>query len=195
MEPVSVIHDTLWEEAIWTGVAYDSDHNMLPLLVPIYEYVEATEKLFELMVEDIGIEDPNERLRVSIIFGVDQSSPDVYRVLFCDNAENISGNFRARIFQCSKNSSDDLENFIAKFEKTGKFAVLPAAITEEGSATTIKTHIVKTQLFVKDAWQIGTTDLDAYAIRKGDNPVIPSSETNAPVTELLKLLNEESLFK
>ena len=49
-----------------------------------------------------------------------------------------------------------------------------------------ETAIVKKELHIRNAWEIGENDLDMVVMKSTDLPIIPSEVKNAPVLDLLK---------
>jgi hypothetical protein len=47
---------------------------------------------------------------------------------------------------------------------------------------------MKKKLTIKYAWEIGENDLDRGAIKKEDKPFIPDDKPDAPIINLLKLM-------
>ena len=84
--------------------------------------------------------------------------------------------------------SRNLDTFLSRFERLGRYFLMPAHVTDDNSQPKLMTDlwIGKTELRVVPAWKIGRNDPDAVALRPEDKPIIPAEVQNAPVIELLK---------
>ena len=56
----------------------------------------------------------------------------------------------------------------------------------------LESAIIKREIIIRNAWEIGLHDLESVAIKKGDIPIIPDNIENAPVLEVLKKRNNDS---
>jgi len=50
----------------------------------------------------------------------------------------------------------------------------------------IELGILKTELTIKNAWEIGIHDLEQVVITEDDDPIIPDNINDAPVLKILK---------
>jgi len=55
----------------------------------------------------------------------------------------------------------------------------------EGPELVWKDYILKRELHVRDAWEIGLHDIDIAGICKGDDLILPKDAKSAPVIEVL----------
>lgn len=83
-------------------------------------------------------------------------------------------------------TSRNLDTFLACYEQVKKYVLLPGAMTPTGPAVLAPSlGILKRELNVRPAWQVGRHDPDASAIDADDKIIIPEGITNAPVLEAL----------
>jgi hypothetical protein len=47
-------------------------------------------------------------------------------------------------------------------------------------------QLLKQQLVVREAWEIGPHDIDAVAIHEDDDPIVPDRQKDAPILWTLK---------
>ena len=74
---VSLIRDSLWEEATWKGTVFGcwiEDNVAIPVLAPWFQNAQAARKIFSLWHSEIGAADTKDLLRVTIIRGISQKN-------------------------------------------------------------------------------------------------------------------------
>jgi hypothetical protein len=79
---VSLIRETLWEKAKWFGTAYvgAEDNSVPPLLLLMFRNREAARQIFHYWNLELGNRDTVERLRVSIVRGINTAKPWFYQL-------------------------------------------------------------------------------------------------------------------
>jgi hypothetical protein len=84
-------------------------------------------------------------------------------------------------------TSENLDRFLARHERVQRCALMPVIVDD--TAQSARPHremsILKVDLVVRYAWEIGRHDPDMSAIFEDDQPVLPSGGESAPVLELL----------
>lgn len=83
---------------------------------------------------------------------------------------------------------DNIDHIIKTFDIKKQYLLFPAPLPQSGIEIDqyLAVSILKTNLDIRNAWEIGKNDLDRIAIRENDTPIIPDDVINAPVLELLK---------
>ena len=83
----SLINIPLWEKAGWwaTGYIYSNDLDEPPLMSLMFRNREVGRAIFRQWREVVGQSDERNRLRISIITGIDKTNPSSYRVLIGSN--------------------------------------------------------------------------------------------------------------
>lgn len=197
METVSLIRETLWARATWSGTAFSLSpgNAALPMMAPIFRDAVAAGQIFALWRKELGVEDTEERLRVTIVRGINKTNPYAYRLVIGSNPtlgftrEDIK--FAVMVFRLNTmNPSTDrnLNGFLASYTALGSYILTHAVIQDEASRPVFirDNYIIKRELYVRDGWQIGRNDVDSAGIKEEDDPIIPADQENAPVLELLK---------
>jgi hypothetical protein len=193
-----LINVRLWDQAVWRGVAYMTHPETLPFLLFMYKNESAAGKIFRGLIETVGKDDPENRIRISIIRGIDKQNPSIYRVLVTENVEMREGSLtvlRSRIHTMEPHSSANLERFLSVYMVAKQF-ILSFGVLEEGERSLRppksrdQINILKKDLNVIDAWTIGRHSLEVSAIAKDDDPVIPQGIDNPPVLEVLNFLKD-----
>ena len=189
----SLIRLALWDRAKWNGTGSAvGNPKEPPILALAFENREAAIEIFKGLEQDLGQIDAKERLRVSILRGVDKQEPLAYTVVIGSNIndENLSPDklvfMVSRINTMNPKSDENLTRFLRAYEQTGAYYLMPA-LMRDGQMEIIWGHaIAKREVHVREAWQVGRHDPDSAGIQH--DPIIPPEhETDAPVLELLQL--------
>lgn len=192
---VSLIRESLWDGAGWRGVAVATvpDSSEPPVLALVFENSDAGLEIFKAWHEELGGVDRDERLRVSVIRNIRRDKPNWYRVAFGTNLEGdlFSRNVKqvvtgSRSHTMTPDSGENLDRFIAAFERAGEFILGQVKQTAGELSLASVNQIRKRRIIFKEAWQVGPDDPDSINIRPEDDPLIPEGVDYAPVIETLK---------
>ena len=192
-ETSTVIRRRLWDRAEWAGVVYLQTGD-IPGMGLVFKD-SAGRDIFTQWRKDIGKIDKNEKIRIVFVKGVDRDYKDSYRVCIGPKLEPLNdGKFLfviTRIKQMDPSTSVNLDNFLKDRDMQDCFFLLPALVDPDWDQRTTPElqwdlRILIHQVYVKNAWEIGPTDIDQAAICKGDQPIIPDEVKDAPVLKLLK---------
>jgi hypothetical protein len=196
MQTVSLIRIPLWNQANWKGTAFiwTQDNLDPPLIAPIFENAVAVGEIFRLWHEELGSRDEKERLRITILRGVKRSEPYTYRVIFGLNPDvELRGHRKglavmvARVHTMEPTSHANLHRFLENLHAVGHYGLAHCILESRAPQPELKTQhvVIKRELFVRDAWQIGPNDVDLVGLQEDDDPIIPEDQANAPVLEVL----------
>lgn len=198
----SLLNVHLWDKAGWSGTGFGfirNAHN-LPLLglALLFRDENASKKIFAQSREDMGDEDVEEKIRVSIITGIDIDNPAAYRVVigmnpnWLETSSNSQFISTYRINTMNPKDSKNLEQFISAFEELGFYILTPGYMSQDGSnaAYLWKFGILKRQIFIRPAWQLGEHDFDLCGLQPDDRVIIPRNAKDPPVVGALKRLGE-----
>jgi hypothetical protein len=193
----SIINIPLWEKAKWGGVVYiwSSDPNEEPGFGLAFADGNAGRAIFRELREKLGLTDKENRLRVSIITGVDKATPAKYAVVIGSNLpakEDQSASQEivtvSRIHHMDNTNPVNLKMFETRLSRTKRYAILPARLANPlmpGEAFG-DLAIWKDTIRISPAWQIGENDLDCGAIGDNDEPIIPFGVLDPPVLGFLE---------
>jgi hypothetical protein len=196
IQTLSIIREKLWEEAHWHAVAFMGlpDDSEPPLLVPVFKSARLAKAVIDGLREDIGTDDRDDLLRVSIIRGINKKHPFRYRVLLGTNINQKSlrgAKFFAvvsRTITMTPKSDVNVERFLEAFAKIGAFFITTAA-DENGSMDDLQvfyeSSILKRNIHVKWARDVARHDPDSAAIHIDDDPILLPDQEEAPAVELL----------
>ena len=196
IETVSLIREVLWHKAGWFGMAFlwGPDDSAPPAIAPMFRDAEAAASIFAQWRRELGVHDTDERLRVAIIRRINRKTPYVYRVIIGVNPTWAFSRpgiktvvMLSRIRTMTPSSDYNLEGFLRRYRTHGVYALVHALQANDAEALVPvwKNHIVKHEVFVRDAWEIGEHDPDGVGIEEDDDPIIPPGQENAPVVGLL----------
>ena len=190
---ISLINIPLWDKANWKAIAYMQLPQTLPIMALGFGNAQAAIGIFQGLKKRLGGVDTDELLRITIITGVDKAHPSYYRVVISTNLESRAipnSNYFVLISRVQNMEPPDLtnlNNFLDIYRRVGKYVILPAYFVSDKSfpEPLWDFGIVKAQLIVRNAWEIGRHDPDVVAIHEGDDPIIPEEVKDAPVIQAL----------
>ncbi|MEX2598585.1 MAG: hypothetical protein WD533_02905 [Dehalococcoidia bacterium] len=143
--------------------------------------------------KELGSYDEKERLRVTIIRGINKTNPNSYRVVLGVNAGDFRPDIKYAVMisraQTMEPSSDGfLKGFLNSYRKIGAYFLAPSAQPDDSQSPTLisGTYILKQELNVRDAWEIGPNDLDLVGIAPDDDPIIPEGKQDVPLLQALR---------
>ena len=196
IESMSLIRESFWERAGWSGTGYVTALNdsVPPVLALIFKSQEAARQIFREWRLELGAQDEDDKLRVSIIRGIDQNSPFKYRVAIGANmATAFAGrdiryatiNFRMNIMEPS--SDENLARFLDALRKSGQYVLAHAQRDDDARSQKpiFDDAIGKRDLHVREAWEVGRHDLDSVGVLANDDPIVPATQRDPPVRELI----------
>ena len=190
----SLINIPLWEKAGWwaTGYIYSNDPDEPPLMSLMFRNREVGRAIFRQWREVVGQSDEHNRLRISIITGIDKTYPSSYRVLIGSNPvapmktgmEVVS---IARVNAMYPENSANLDLFRERITRTKVFFLVPAFAPEkelQHAEVYGDLAIVKSSIRICSEWEIGEHDPDSLAVQLDDDPVIPENVSDVPFFRL-----------
>lgn len=182
----------LWDRTVWRGTGYALYPNGDIALTLLYEDRQAAEAIFSDLEDELGSEDREDRLRISIIRNIDRNNPAHYRVCISENFvfdSNKTVQMIARINTMTPSTSENLDRFLSAFEEKQSYILSYAIVKNERiveKSLEKRRFIRKFDINVLEAWKVGPNDIEVMAIDSDDDPLIPEGVSNAPVIESLK---------
>jgi len=192
---VSIIQDKLWEEAKWNGfgVFYAPEAGYGIFLS--FKNGNPGKSIFDNWIKRFGKEDKNNIIQITIVKGVKRSNPYWYKVLITSNLETLKleakeryYNVTNRVHQITPNNPDNMYRIEQMVKSKTKFLFCPAQMTIDGKDIEpfFEKGIIKSEIEIKNAWELGLNDPASVAIIDDDDPIIPIGVENAPVIEILR---------
>jgi len=188
-----LIKPRLWDKAKWSGVGFNKYPTNRLGLDLVFSYGEFGQKIIDGLRKEIGSEDIENRLRVSIIKGISSKQPNHYKIMLSENVNEMEQNkfilSTSRIHKMTPATLSNLERFLSEFNTLKSF-ILGCGVLKGGqmipSDCNLSGGIKINHLVVKDAWQVGVHDMEQTAISIDDDPIIPQGVDNPPVLGVLK---------
>lgn len=194
---ITVVDVNLWNTAEWQAFGFAIYKEHMGLFIGFNDGEIGT-KIFDDWINRFGKEDKDELINITIIRGIDKLNPFAYRVHITAKINKDTSSQTDKIFITSSKTHDlvpttpkNLEMLISSYKLFGQYWLWPA----EAKENTPPTHyynkaILKRELSIINAWEIGITDLNSIAIKPTDNPIIPSHIKNAPILKTLEQHNK-----
>lgn len=191
---VSFINQELWDKAHWEATGYvDFQEERPPGFVLCFADDEAGIAIFNEWRTRTGRVDSDNRLRVAIITGVDTNKPFSYSVIIGPNLKLTEENqdrlgiFVSRVNRMIPTDHQNLNRFLEKYKQKGAYLLMPGRLSDPSSLRKGAGYgIIKQELIVRPAWEIGENDPDFSAIKDGDDPIIPDGIEDPPIRRALK---------
>src|SRR5205814_5696280 len=105
----------------------------------------AATEIFKGLEQDLGTVDTQERLRISILRGVDKAEPLAYTVVLGSNITTENLHPEKLVFMTSRintmypTSHDNLNRFLTAYERVGAYRLMPA-VMKNGTMDIIWDH-------------------------------------------------------
>ncbi|WP_073999740.1 hypothetical protein [Serratia plymuthica] len=192
MKVQDLIKIRLWDRTVWRGTGYAIYPNGDIELTLLFEDEQAADAIFADLENEIGSEDREERLRISVIRNIDRKNPAHYRVCISENLtfdSNKTVQMIARKNTMTPSTSENLNRFLSAFVEKKSYILSYAVVKDERiieNSLVKKKSIRKFDINVLEAWKIGPNDIEVMAIHSDDDPLIPEGVSNAPIIESLK---------
>lgn len=192
MKIQNLIKIRLWDRTVWCGTGFALYPKGDIELTLLFENEQAAEAIFADLEKEIGSEDSEDRLRISIIRSINRKKPAHYRVCISENFtfdSNKTVQVIARNNTMTPSTSENLDRFLSAFDDRRSYILSYAVIKNERiieNSLVKKKSIRKFDINVLEAWKIGPNDIEVMAIHSDDDPLIPEGVSNAPIIETLK---------
>ncbi|WP_128915041.1 hypothetical protein [Granulicella sibirica] len=191
MEMVSPIRTDLWEKAGWSATAFavSPDPRVPPIMAPVFRDRVSAQAIFAGWRREIGKEDRDDAVRVSLVKGISKTKPFSYCVIIGANAEAKplrQGTkyflLMSRLNRMDATSSFNLSRFEKSVDQCGKYYLAPAVYTGRGDEYELldENHLLKIHVHFRDAWSIGPGDADGVGVQDDDDPIVPPEAQNDP---------------
>lgn len=186
LKVVSLIQASLWDQAGWKGLGFQTCEGEIPLLMFGFEHATVGTKIFENIAKTVGDKDPNNTLRIALIRGISRQNPAHYRVAVTSNIDRSDDGISkvqtalSRIHTMTPSSSVNIDRFLKDYELHKKCHV--ATVNSEGK---LVNHLLTSGVVVMHAWEIDENDQEISAIKPDDDILIPVGMENPPISRAL----------
>ena len=189
----TIINNELWDNATWKAFGYFSSEDIPFGLLISFENGKFGQEIFKEWIGKFGTEDVNEIISITIIKGIDKNNPYWYKIFISKNVdkklldEGKLVSLSSRFHRMEPHTNTNLNNIIYGYERCKKYIFAPAGIgTNFNIVPYLELGILKTELKIINAWEIGIDDFEKVVITAEDNPIIPNNIKNAPILQVLE---------
>jgi hypothetical protein len=197
---LSMIEPVLWDAARWRGVYIEGYRDCPPVLALAFDNEEPARRIFANWRKQLGTVDKDDLLRVSVLTGIDAKNPLAYSLHISTNLEaalkTLDGEMAITMSRSKKMDSvrqNTMRDFHRFREQYGCYYLAPAVMRTSASAPQLlpDVSILKRDVVIRSAWEIGVNDPDISALRHEDEPLVPDGVENPPVREALEWLRSK----
>jgi hypothetical protein len=142
--------------------------------------------------QELGDADVQERLRLTIVRGIDRAHPHAYRVIVGSDHTTFPTDTRFvalanRICQMDAVTPENLDRFLRARDVLGVFFLAPAFVPPDFDGSQVPDvdmdlRIGVRSVHVREAWEIGPNDIESVAIYEHDDPIIPDGRSGSATT-------------
>lgn len=189
-----------WDIAQWKGTMYIGDliNKDFIKIGFLFENESGAKKVFQDLIDIVGRDDKEGKIILSFIKGINKNRIYDYRIMIMGKAKiprDVKENYivqtptRIHEMNCDNDRNINvLENIIKNGNKP-KITILPIIKCNDSQINPLTDYEIKlSKVNIKQAYEIGKGDAESMAIKKDDDPIIPSEVENAPIKELLELI-------
>ena len=188
----TLIRPEFWDPVTWRGLGFDYGNSQPPFMFFLFKERQLGLRIFNDLVKQLSTEDKNEKLRISILRGINKDSPAHYRIILSENLQKSNNSKILTMFtpKCTMQPNSDLnwKKFEQSYHEYGSFQLAPAFISNTSSYPDVELGLVisKKQLIVKNAWEVGINDIERVAIYPEDNIFVPEGVVDPPFLKILE---------
>ncbi len=190
------INTSLWNHAKWNGTLFaHRPDGSEPMIGFMYSNPIAGYRIFEEWIKKFGPVDQYEDIQIVILKGIDANNPFHYKVCVGANPNNLPDNTKtgSAAFILSRtnlmvpDSSVNLDRFEDCLSRNPKFKIAPVFPDDRyGFLPDNKVAIEKSEIFIEDAWRVGSDHPHAYHMSRDLVPVVPYGVKDPPFRTLSK---------
>ena len=192
MRVTSPINIQFWDKANWRGTFF-LQYPTSPFILGIaFERLDLGVEIFREWRGRWGNDDKDDRLRVAIITGVSSIHPASYSVIIGPNVNTIDNDggkvykLISRLQRMEPETTKNLDTFLAAYKRAGAYLLMPTNLDPQNPELHFECAILKRNLVVRKAWEIGENDPDICAIQDGDSPILPADVQDPPILRALE---------
>jgi len=190
-----------WDSAKWNGIMYLgdlSDYRAIKIGF-LFKNEKGAIKVFQDLINYATKDDKEGKIIISFIKGIDNKRPYDYRVMITGKAEvpkdvndNILVNSLARFhnMRCDNNKNISILEKVLSNGNNPSISILPMTLGENETIIPLWDYEIGIKgVTVKQAYEIGVGDREAFVFLGDENPIIPTGIEKPPISELLKIKN------
>jgi hypothetical protein len=170
----SVIDVHAWDQVGWKGTCYlNYGPGRPPGLAFMFENVDAARKIFERWRERFGNRDTDEEIYIAIIRHLPAQGPHHYLMMVRSKLPDaLPRDPKRAILTVSQSiimtpdSDRNLQLFLDAYQEVGEFYLLPAVFGNGVPEVIPELAILKRNISIKDAANVGERDIEAMELRR-----------------------------
>jgi hypothetical protein len=170
---LSVIDLHAWNQAGWHGVGYlHFDENYPPHVALLFKNKEAAQSIFQRWRDRFGAYDEEDRIRVALIREIDSEHPCHYAAQIAPNVESsVPNDSRNPILMATRqvvmepDTNENIEMFLGIYARYGAYYLMPAIVTDGEPEWLPELSILKRELTIKNACDVGEHDIESITLR------------------------------
>lgn len=198
IQVLSPINVALWDKASWGGLGFAlwPCDPPVPVLILLFENIEAGAKIFRGWRKRLGEVDCDEWIGLALITGIDRAHPAHYRLAISANEKHLTHRLKSkkqltlvyRMQDMTPADSANLDRFLDYYDQVGCYHLAPGSWEPTQPMPTYERELSleKRNLRIVPAWEIGPNDPASAALRGIDDPVIPPGVSDPPILNVLK---------
>ncbi len=196
----SIINMELWDKAMWKGIVFWFVPGSLPIFAPLFTNIEAGKAIFAEWRKMVGKQDEKDLIKVGLIKKINKDNPLFYKGIFSSNLDMLPKASKARYYATVSrfqrmDSTDNnnlllFENIVKSIPHNWKYLIAPSYLNSETGQPEmlLEYAILKSNVIIKEAWEVGEHDWLATAITLDDEPIIPPNVSKAPIIDVISRL-------
>jgi hypothetical protein len=193
MDIRSIINTHLWDAAKWQGILYGRiEKGQPPILGLLFTDAKSGDAIFNEWILQFGREDVDDKIRISVLKGIDSKNPFHYRGHITRQLDTEYSTGSNTIFNISRmttmtvDNHQNLEMFIEYFNACGAFYLVPAYYGSSGQPELRRElAILKRKFFARHAWEVSVHDTDMMAVKEDDQVIVPAGVVDPPFKSIL----------
>lgn len=196
----SIINKELWDKAMWKGMVFGFAPGSLPILAPVFTNIDAGKAIFAEWRKMVGKEDEKDLIKIGLIKKINEDNPLFYKGIFTSNLDMLPKANKARYittvsrFQRMEPTDNSnllmFENIVKSVPYNWKYLIAPSYLNSKTGQPEMlfEYAILKNNVIIKEAWEVGENDWLSFAFTPDDKPIIPPHVKKAPVVNVMNRL-------
>jgi hypothetical protein len=190
----NLIKPRLWDQAKWKGVAFLNPINNIPGLCLVFDNKSHGMSIFDNLIYEVGINDENGRIKITILKGVSSANPAHYRIIISESFSALNTHKRitmiSRVHTMTPDTPENIDRFIEHYNRVGAcFFGCDSMLMDVTDVNPKKFGIFTKNVTLKWAWQIEENDPDIVALKADDVIFVPDG-IDPPVKKILDTLKQ-----
>lgn len=193
----TIINMDYWEKAEWNSFWVVTQPGTLAFWIIVwFGNEDYAQKIADEWIDMFWYEDINNTIRIHILKWIDKDNPLHYRVWISSNidiekneSELVLGFIRNKTITPNSSTNLDLLEKIYKQRKEYYLHIAYSDIKNNKQELIRGFYIKKTEIIIKNVWDLKKWDIEMWSIYKWDNPLIPDWIDNQDLINKIRWVN------